>query len=260
MTRIRNISVCGEKNSFLRERLEKMGYFCSQAAPKADSLVRDVMINESCGIVAELTAIETEELIAALTELAEKLGQNRMPLCIVICAKKETITSSSFPTYPSVKCFPTLPDGDILAAMLKAHENIYDIDDSFITPSDSYITDSKELERQVTEIIQKIGIPANVKGYRYLRNAIVLATKDISILDSVTKILYPTVAEDNSTTPTRVERAIRHAISTAWDRGSGDVDYIEKRLHMRINYAGQRPTNSELIAMISDCMRLSTCR
>ncbi|MGN0641538.1 MAG: sporulation initiation factor Spo0A C-terminal domain-containing protein [Huintestinicola sp.] len=119
---------------------------------------------------------------------------------------------------------------------------------------------SNDVERTVTEVIQKIGIPANVKGYRYLRNAVMLALDDMSILDSVTKQLYPTVAMNNRTTPTRVERAIRHAITTAWDRGDGDVEFIEKRLGCKINFSGMRPTNSELIALISDCLRLTICK
>lgn len=119
-------------------------------------------------------------------------------------------------------------------------------------------TDS--MEPVVTEIIQRIGIPANIKGYRYLRNAVMLAVEDMTILDSITKELYPAVARSNGTTPTRVERAIRHAISSAWDRGDGDVAYIEDKLHCKIDFHGSKPTNSELIALISDCLRLNVCK
>ncbi|MBP1546078.1 MAG: sporulation initiation factor Spo0A C-terminal domain-containing protein [Oscillospiraceae bacterium] len=118
---------------------------------------------------------------------------------------------------------------------------------------------STGVEPMVTEIIQHIGIPANIKGYRYLRNAVMLAMEDMTILDSITKELYPAVARHNNTTPTRVERAIRHAISSAWDRGCGDSAYIERRLHCHIDFHGEKPTNSELIALISDCLRLNAC-
>ena len=113
------------------------------------------------------------------------------------------------------------------------------------------------LERTVSEIIQKMGVPPNVKGYRYLRSAVMLATEDMTVLDSITKRLYPTVAQTNQTTPTRVERAIRHAITTAWDRQNGDSKFIEDKLHCKISFDGDKPTNSELIALISDCLRLS---
>ena len=116
------------------------------------------------------------------------------------------------------------------------------------------------IEPVVTEIIQRIGIPANIKGYRYLRNAVMLALEDMTILDSITKELYPEVAKNNGTTPTRVERAIRHAITSAWDRGDGDVAFIENKLHCKIDFHGAKPTNSELIALISDCLRLNVCR
>ena len=115
------------------------------------------------------------------------------------------------------------------------------------------------IEPVVTEIIQRIGIPANIKGYRYLRNAVMLALEDMTILDSITKELYPEVAKNNGTTPTRVERAIRHAITSAWDRGDGDVAFIENKLHCKIDFHGAKPTNSELIALISDCLRLNVC-
>lgn len=127
-------------------------------------------------------------------------------------------------------------------------------------PWGGHIPERKDnIEPVVTEIIQRIGIPANIKGYRYLRNAVMLALEDMTILDSITKELYPEIARNNGTTPTRVERAIRHAITSAWDRGDGDVAYIENKLHCKIDFHGAKPTNSELIALISDCLRLNVC-
>lgn len=127
-------------------------------------------------------------------------------------------------------------------------------------PWGGHIPEKKDsIEPVVTEIIQRIGIPANIKGYRYLRNAVMLALEDMTILDSITKELYPEVAKNNGTTPTRVERAIRHAITSAWDRGDGDVAFIENKLHCKIDFHGAKPTNSELIALISDCLRLNVC-
>ena len=111
-----------------------------------------------------------------------------------------------------------------------------------------------ELELQVTDIIHKIGVPAHIKGYHYLRESIMLAVRDPEIINSVTKQLYPSVAKKYSTTSSRVERAIRHAIEVAWDRG--DVDVLNSYFGYTIHNLRGKPTNSEFIAMISDKIRL----
>lgn len=113
------------------------------------------------------------------------------------------------------------------------------------------------VEAAVTCAIQRIGIPANVMGYRYLRRAVMLAIDDTSVLDSVTKRLYPEVAKSSGTTAVRVERSIRNAISLAWRREAADTDYFEKYLNCRIDIGGRKPTNSELIALISDSLRMA---
>lgn len=111
-----------------------------------------------------------------------------------------------------------------------------------------------ELELMVTEIIHQIGVPAHIKGYHYLREAILLSVKNSEIINSVTKLLYPTVAKNHSTTSSRVERAIRHAIEVAWDRG--DIDVLNSYFGYTIQNDRGKPTNSEFIAMISDKLRL----
>lgn len=110
------------------------------------------------------------------------------------------------------------------------------------------------IEMLVTDVIHQIGIPAHIKGYHYLRKAIILSIKDQEMLESVTKLLYPTVAAAFSTTPSRVERAIRHAIETAWDRG--DVDVLNGMFGYTISVCKGKPTNSEFIALITDNLRL----
>lgn len=111
-----------------------------------------------------------------------------------------------------------------------------------------------DLEAQVTKIIHQIGVPAHIKGYQYLRTAILLTVNDSDIINSVTKILYPTVAKKYQTTTSRVERAIRHAIEVAWDRG--DVDVLNSYFGYTIQNDRGKPTNSEFIAMIADNLRL----
>ena len=111
-----------------------------------------------------------------------------------------------------------------------------------------------DLETDVTTIIQKIGVPAHIKGYQYMRDAIIMVINDMETINSVTKILYPTVAKKYNTTSSRVERAIRHAIEVAWDRG--DPEVLDAMFGYTILSSKGKPTNSEFIAMISDKIRL----
>ena len=122
-----------------------------------------------------------------------------------------------------------------------------------VVVKDNVVT-GPELELMVTEIIHQIGVPAHIKGYHYLREAIILSVKNSEILGSVTKLLYPTVAKNHGTTSSRVERAIRHAIEVAWDRG--DIDVLNSYFGYTIQNDRGKPTNSEFIAMISDKLRL----
>ena len=110
------------------------------------------------------------------------------------------------------------------------------------------------LEALVTEIIHEIGVPAHIKGYQYLREAIILTINDMDIINAVTKVLYPEVAKKFNTTPSRVERAIRHAIEVAWDRG--DIEVLQKFFGYTVSNIKGKPTNSEFIAMIADCLSL----
>lgn len=111
-----------------------------------------------------------------------------------------------------------------------------------------------DIEAQVTKIIHQIGVPAHIKGYQYLRTAILMTINDNDIINSVTKVLYPSVAKKYSTTTSRVERAIRHAIEVAWDRG--DIDTLNSYFGYTIQNNRGKPTNSEFIAMIADNLRL----
>ena len=111
-----------------------------------------------------------------------------------------------------------------------------------------------DIEAQVTSVIHQIGVPAHIKGYQYLRTAIIMAINDTEIINYVTKMLYPSVAKKYQTTSSRVERAIRHAIEVAWDRG--DIDTLNAYFGYTVQNNRGKPTNSEFIAMISDNLRL----
>jgi len=110
------------------------------------------------------------------------------------------------------------------------------------------------LESKVTGILHEIGVPAHIRGYHYMREAILMAVEDLDVLNYITKELYPTIAKKCNTTPSRVERAIRHAIEVAWSRGK--VEIIDNMFGYTINNHKGKPTNSEFIALISDRLRL----
>lgn len=113
----------------------------------------------------------------------------------------------------------------------------------------------RDLEKDVTNMIHEIGVPAHIKGYQYLREAIMMSVDDTEMLGSVTKVLYPTIAKRYQTTPSRVERAIRHAIEVAWSRGK--METLDALFGYTINTGKGKPTNSEFIALIADRIRLS---
>lgn len=111
-----------------------------------------------------------------------------------------------------------------------------------------------DLESRITDMIHEIGIPAHIKGYHYLRDAIIMAVEDMDVLNAVTKVLYPTVAKRHQTTSSRVERAIRHAIEVAWSRGK--LDTLDALFGYTVSNGKGKPTNSEFIALIADTLRL----
>ena len=115
--------------------------------------------------------------------------------------------------------------------------------------------DTATLEAQVTAIIHEVGVPAHIKGYQYLREAIIIAVNDMDVINAVTKVLYPEVAKRFGTTASRVERAIRHAIEVAWDRG--DLETLQKYFGYTVSNTKGKPTNSEFIAMIADRLVLN---
>lgn len=120
------------------------------------------------------------------------------------------------------------------------------------TPMDNQ--PEQNLESRVTDMIHEIGIPAHIKGYHYLRDAIIMAVEDMDVLNAITKVLYPTVAKKHQTTASRVERAIRHAIEVAWSRGK--LDTLDDLFGYTVSNGKGKPTNSEFIALIADTIRL----
>lgn len=122
------------------------------------------------------------------------------------------------------------------------------------SPSAGSLENTHDLEKDVTDMIHEIGVPAHIKGYQYLREAIMMSVEDNEMLNSITKILYPSIAKKYQTTPSRVERAIRHAIEVAWSRGK--METLDSLFGYTINIGKGKPTNSEFIALIADKIRL----
>ena len=181
----------------------------------------------------------------------KELAVNPRPLVFVTASnanpRLEREITQSGADYYFIKPF----DPNILAQRIKQMSGAGRSGQSNIV---SFSAQDNSLEVTVSEIMHRIGVPAHIKGYQYLREAIILAVNDDEIMNSVTKLLYPTVAKTFKTTPSRVERAIRHAIEVAWDRG--DVDVLNSYFGYTIQNSRGKPTNSEFIAMISDKLKL----
>ena len=180
----------------------------------------------------------------------------KQPSFVMISAiGQEQITEAAFSRgadYFIMKPF----DNEMVLSRIKNIRNMKTASDAKIATAYEKVGSSAEktLETQVTSIIHEVGVPAHIKGYRYVREAIKLTVENPEMLNSVTKILYPTVAKNFKSTSSRVERAIRHGIETAWDRG--DVDVLNSYFGYTIQSQRGKPTNSEFIAMIADDIRL----
>jgi len=143
-------------------------------------------------------------------------------------------------------------DLDILAQRLRQMATGQVLPPRTMTVRDKH----KEQDMRVTAIMHELGIPAHIKGYMYLRDAIIMVTSRVELLSRITKELYPAIAEKYSTTPSRVERAIRHAIEVAWTRGN--VEFIDEMFGHTVSQDKGKPTNSEFIAMVADKLRLTS--
>ncbi len=189
----------------------------------------------------------------------EKVGQDstvgKRPYFIVITAVgQEKITEDAFnkgANYYVMKPF----NNRMLLERIKSVRNLSRNSDR---KSEENTTDNMQktenLESRVTNMLHEIGIPAHIKGYHYLRDAIIMAVNDMDVLNAITKILYPTVAKKYQTTSSRVERAIRHAIEVAWSRGK--LDTLDELFGYTVSTGKGKPTNSEFIALIADTIQL----
>ena len=189
----------------------------------------------------------------------EQVGQDKnvskRPYFIVVTAVgQERITEDAFnkgANYYIMKPF----NNEMLLNRIKSVRKMFRNNDkkNEDTKSENAVN-GENLENRVTNMLHEIGIPAHIKGYHYLRDAIIMAVEDMDVLNAITKILYPTVAKKYQTTSSRVERAIRHAIEVAWSRGK--LDTLDELFGYTVSTGKGKPTNSEFIALIADTIQL----
>ena len=201
--------------------------------------------------------------IGVLEKINNSNSLNKKPLCIMLSAVgQDKITGKALALgaeYYVVKPF----DIELLIQRIREIKNFKPSGSSNLIRSqikktpyiNVNVTKTEDhLEALVTNVIHGVGVPAHIKGYQYLREAIMLVVNDIDVINQITKSLYPEIAKKFGTTPSRVERAIRHAIEVAW--GRGEVDLMENIFGYTVSAAKGKPTNSEFIAMIADKLRL----
>ena len=218
---------------------------------KDGSLLLEKIRTEKPDVVLADIFMQNQDILGVLDEI-KKTDAKERPMIMAMSSfdnprlEKETLNAGA--SYYFLKPFDINAMAERIIRLSGWRNEI-----SPVVVKDNVVTDP-ELELMVTEIIHQIGVPAHIKGYHYLREAVILSVKNSEIINSVTKLLYPTVAKNHGTTSSRVERAIRHAIEVAWDRG--DIDVLNSYFGYTIQNDRGKPTNSEFIAMISDKLRL----
>ena len=193
--------------------------------------------------------------LTVMEQVSQDKNVSKRPYFIVVTAVgQERITEDAFnkgANYYIMKPF----NNEMLLNRIKSVRKMFRNNDkkNGDTKSENAVN-GENLENRVTNMLHEIGIPAHIKGYHYLRDAIIMAVEDMDVLNAITKILYPTVAKKYQTTSSRVERAIRHAIEVAWSRGK--LDTLDELFGYTVSTGKGKPTNSEFIALIADTIQL----
>jgi two-component system response regulator (stage 0 sporulation protein A) len=181
--------------------------------------------------------------------------KNRPSILMISAVSNERITEDAFARGADYYIMKPFDDTIILDRIKTVLRRRNSRDTHRVTGFDrAELYSMQTLEEDVTEIIHEVGVPAHIKGYQYLREAIIMCVSNMDMLNSITKILYPEIAKKFDTTPSRVERAIRHAIEVAWSRGK--MDTLDELFGYTISNGKGKPTNSEFIALITDKIRL----
>jgi Response regulators consisting of a CheY-like receiver domain and a winged-helix DNA-binding domain len=231
------------------EKLIELGFDAQSCTNDAAVVLRQIEEQKPNAVVLEPFLLHSDA-IGVMQSAAEKAAVPT-PKFIITCAFRHYEIEKQMLENGASYFFALPMDVETLAERISALCGIRTV----ITPAAVTQSAKNNLELMVTEIIHEIGVPAHIKGYNYLREAIMLCVHDTTAIGRVTKFIYPTVATRFSTTPSRVERAIRHGIELAWDRG--DLDTLESYFGYTIQNQRGKPTNSEFIAMIADKLTLT---
>lgn len=243
------IIISDDDSEFCRSCSEALGAgFFAEFIERDGNKLASAILSGKPDIVICDAFMQNSDMLCVIKQCREAMGENS-PLFIAIIPADNSIVERELLSGGAAYCFIKPVDCASLAERIKS----FCINSLNTTASKN--NGNTNLEVVITDIIHQIGVPAHIKGYHYLREAILMAVDDIDIMNSVTKCLYPSVAKKHGTTSSRVERAIRHAIEVAWDRG--DVDVLNSYFGYTIHSGKGKPTNSEFIALIADKLRVN---
>ncbi|MBE6892886.1 MAG: sporulation transcription factor Spo0A [Ruminococcaceae bacterium] len=237
-----------EFKNFCESSFSSAGFDVFSARKDGKELLENILLRKP-EIVLANAFMQQMDLVSVMQSSREKLGESS-PMFLALISSESDILEKELLSGGASYCFIKPVDCSVLTERIRGlclstGKGV----------SSQGGNNSSNLEVVITDIIHQIGVPAHIKGYHYLREAIIMAVNDIEIMNSVTKCLYPSVARKHGTTSSRVERAIRHAIEVAWDRG--DVDVLNSYFGYTIHSGKGKPTNSEFIALIADKLRVS---
>ena len=224
-------------------------------AKNGEEMCQIIRNKQPDGVLLDLIMPKMDGLTVMEKINQDKNVQKRPDFIVVTAVGQERITEDAFRKGASYYILKPFSNQMVLDKIREAGKYHVPEAKSFAPVGNAEASEPKiNLENRVTDMIHEIGIPAHIKGYHYLRDAILMAIEDMDVLNAVTKVLYPTVAKMHQTTASRVERAIRHAIEVAWSRGK--LDTLDELFGYTVNGGKGKPTNSEFIALIADTIRL----
>ncbi len=249
METVLNVVIADTNEAFLgalKEGLGNTGSFCVVGTTDDGEEAVRLVKQKNCDVLVMDSVLKNLDGLAMLTRLKR---DNCMPAVLVASTYFNSFLAQQF-TELGVSYLMMKP-----CSVEAVIQNLKLLRETAPTGRKiSAIQKHNAIETLVTNVIHEIGVPAHIKGYQYLRHAIIVAVEDMDVINAITKVLYPEVAKAFNTTPSRVERAIRHAIEVAWDRG--DLETLQKYFGYTVSNAKGKPTNSEFIALIADKLQL----
>lgn len=241
---------CGTFADACRRTLEGHGYSVTVLEKNGQKVI-DYLKHNNPDVLLMDTFMQQKDALGVLKEM-EDIKFDRKPAVMLMSAMNNPKFEQELINAGAAYCFLKPFDIELMAQRVKQTVRWYKDDKEKLILD--YSKSDSDLQIIVSDIMHQIGVPAHIKGYQYLRSGILMTVEDPELMHSVTKCLYPAIAKMYKTTSSRVERAIRHAIEVAWDRG--DVDVLSAYFGYTIQNTRGKPTNSEFIAMISDKLRL----